>query len=75
MFCVGGKFSSCTFPNVLDCLSIMFISMLITALISSNGEASVAAVSLVTPLTWMITCIFNGISAGGHGGGRPELQA
>ena len=54
-----------TFPNVLDCLSIMFISMLITALISSNGEASVAAVSLVTPLTWMITCIFNGISAGG----------
>ena len=54
-----------TFPNVLDCLSVMFISMLITALISSNGEASVAAVSLVTPLTWMITCIFNGISAGG----------
>lgn len=54
-----------TFPNVLDCLSIMFISMLITALISSNGEASVAAVSLVTPLAWMITCIFNGISAGG----------
>ncbi|HBJ16870.1 MAG TPA: hypothetical protein DDY81_03430, partial [Clostridiales bacterium] len=54
-----------TFPNVLDCLSVMFLSMLITALISSNGEESVAAVSLVTPLAWMITCIFNGISAGG----------
>lgn len=54
-----------TFPNVLDCLSVMFINMLITALISSNGEESVAAVSLITPLTWMITCIFSGISAGG----------
>lgn len=54
-----------TFPNVLDCLSVMFINMLITALISSNGEASVAAVSLVTPITWMITCIFSGVSAGG----------
>ena len=44
-----------TFPNVLDCLSIMFISMLITALISSNGEASVAAVSLVTGMTLWLT--------------------
>lgn len=51
-----------TFPNVLDCLSVMFISMLITALISSNGEASVAAVSLVTPLTWMIAA-FSTVSA------------
>ena len=54
-----------TFPNVLDCLSITFINMLITALISGNGEESVAAVSLVSPLTWMITCIYSGISAGG----------
>lgn len=54
-----------TFPNVLDCLSVTFINMLITALISGNGEESVAAVSLVSPLTWMITCIYSGISAGG----------
>lgn len=52
-------------PGILDSLSVMFINMLITALISSNGEASVAAVSLVTPITWMITCIFSGVSAGG----------
>lgn len=51
-------------PGVMDSLSIMFINMLITALISSNGEASVAAVALVGPITGLITCMFNGISAG-----------
>ena len=52
-------------PGVLDNLSIMFIVMLITALISSNGETSVAAVSLVSPITSLISCMFNGIAAGG----------
>lgn len=52
-------------PGVLDSLSIMFCNSLITALISSNGESSVAAVSLVGPITWLITCVFNGIAAGG----------
>lgn len=52
-------------PGVLDSLSIMFINMLITALISKNGEASVAAVSLAGPITGLVTCLFNGISAGG----------
>ncbi len=52
-------------PGVLDSLSIMFCNTLITALISSNGEASMAAVSLVGPITWLMTCVFNGIAAGG----------
>ena len=52
-------------PGVLDSLSIMFIMMLITALISSNGETSVAAVALVSPITGLINCMFNGIAAGG----------
>ena len=52
-------------PGVLDNLSIMFIVMLITALISSNGETSVAAVALVSPITGLISCMFNGMAAGG----------
>lgn len=52
-------------PGVLDSLSIMFINMLIAALISKNGEESVAAISLAGPIGSLITCIFNGISAGG----------
>ncbi len=52
-------------PGILDSLSIMFCISLTTALISSNGESSVAAVSLVSPITYLVTCVFNGISAGG----------
>ena len=52
-------------PGVLDSLSIMFINMLITALISSAGETSVAAVNLVSPILTMVVCLLNGISAGG----------
>ena len=37
-----------TLPLILDSLSIMFINMLITALISSAGESSIAAVNLVS---------------------------
>ncbi len=54
-----------TVPLVLDSLSIMFINMLITALISSAGETSIAAVNLVSPLLSLIMCILSGISAGG----------
>lgn len=54
-----------TGPYVLDSLSIMLIGMLITALISKNGETSVAAVSLVGPITNLVICVFNGIGAGG----------
>lgn len=52
-------------PGILDNLSIMFINTLIVALISKNGETSVAAVSLIGPITGLVTCIFSGISAGG----------
>mgnify|MGYP003314433203 CR=1 FL=1 len=52
-------------PGVLDSLSIMFINMLITALISKTGESSVAAVSLVSPVSALIVNVFSGISAGG----------
>ena len=56
---------SMTVPFILDSLSIMFINMLITALISSSGETSVAAVNLVTPLFSLVVCLINGIAAGG----------
>lgn len=52
-------------PGVLDSLSIMFINALITALISSNGETSVAAVSLCSPITTLIGTFFMGLSDGG----------
>lgn len=52
-------------PGVLDSLSIMFINMLITALISKNGETSVAAVSLVGPITGLVVCTFQGLADGG----------
>lgn len=54
-----------TGPFILDSLSIMFINMLITALISSAGESSVAAVSLVGPIFTLVVCFLNGIAAGG----------
>ena len=67
-------------PGVLDSLSIMFINMLITALISKNGETSVAAVSLVGPITGIVVCAFQGLSDGGSvivaqccGKGNPKL--
>lgn len=52
-------------PGILDSLSIMFINMLTTALISKNGESSVAAVSLVGPITGLVVCAFQGLSDGG----------
>lgn len=59
------QLASMTMPFILDSLSIMLISMLITALISSAGESSVAAVNLVSPIFTLIVCLMNGISAGG----------
>lgn len=52
-------------PIILDSLSIMFINMLIVALIGRSGETSVAAVNLVSPITSLIMCLFNSISAAG----------
>lgn len=59
------QLSSMTLPFILDSLSIMLISMLITALISSAGETSEAAVNLVSPIFTLIVCLMNGIAAGG----------
>ena len=52
-------------PFLLDALSVQFINMLITALISRAGDESVAAVNLVNPITSLIVCLLNGIAAGG----------
>lgn len=52
-------------PFILDSLSIMVINALITALISSSGEASVAAVNLAGPITAIVFFAINGLSAGG----------
>lgn len=61
----AGEIIRMAVPFVLDSLSIMFILALITALISSSGEESVAAVNLANPIMAMIICALNGISAGG----------
>ncbi|MDO5400332.1 MAG: MATE family efflux transporter [Eubacteriales bacterium] len=61
----AGEIYSMAVPFVLDSLSIMFILALITALISSSGEDSVAAVNLANPIMTMVVCALNGISAGG----------
>jgi len=52
-------------PGVLDTMSITLISMLTTALISKNGQTSVAAVSLVGPISSLIVCLFLGLCDGG----------
>ena len=52
-----------TVPFMLDSLSVMLIDMRITALISGNGQSSMAAVALVGPVTNLVVCMFNGIGA------------
>lgn len=52
-------------PSILDCMSITLLNMLTTALISKNGAASVAAVSLVGPITGLAMCFFQGLGDGG----------
>ncbi len=52
-------------PMILDNLSIVLIHMLIVALIGQSGETSVAAVNLVSPITSLISCLFNSVAAAG----------
>ena len=52
-------------PSILDSMSITLMNMLTTALISKNGAASVAAVSLVGPITGLAMCFFQGLGDGG----------
>lgn len=53
------------FPLILDMLFINVIIMLTTSMISSSGEASVAAVSLISPVSTLVLSLLNAIAAGG----------
>lgn len=53
------------FPLILDMFFINVISMLTTSMISSSSEASVAAVSMINPVTTLVLCLLNAIAAGG----------
>lgn len=61
----AGEITKMAVPFILDSLSIMLILAMVTALISSSGEESVAAVNLGNPIMAMIICALNGVSAGG----------
>ena len=50
---------------VLDQFCIFFISMLSTALVSSVGEAAIAAVSMVGTVNGMVSLIFSSMATGG----------
>lgn len=67
------------FPLILDSLFIHGIMMLTTSMISSSGEASVAAVSMMSPVSTLVLCLINAIAAGGtvvvaHSKGRGEVE-
>ncbi|MBQ8597146.1 MAG: MATE family efflux transporter [Lachnospiraceae bacterium] len=53
------------FPLILDNFFINAIGMLTTSMISSSGQASVSAVSLIGPITTLVLCLLNAIAAGG----------
>ena len=52
-------------PLVLDQFFIFLIGMLTTSMISTSGQDSVSAVSLVGPVTMMVMSLFSALSAGG----------
>ena len=52
-------------PLILDQLFIYMIGLLTTSMISSSGEDSVTAVSLVTPVVTLITAVFTALSSWG----------
>lgn len=53
------------FPLILDMFFINAINMLTTSMISTSSQASVAAVSMINPLTTLVLCLLNAIAAGG----------
>ena len=53
------------FPLILDMFFINAINMLTTSMISSSSQASVAAVSMINPITTLVLCLLNAIAAGG----------
>ena len=52
-------------PLILDQFFMFFMGVLTTAMISSSGEDSISAVSLVGPISSLIMSFFSAISAGG----------
>lgn len=52
-------------PLILDQFFIFFISMLTASMISASSQESVAAVSLVNPLSMLIMALFFAVSSGG----------
>lgn len=52
-------------PLILDQFFIFLIGLLTSSMISSSGQDSVAAVSLVDPITYMIMSLFLAVAAGG----------
>lgn len=52
-------------PLILDQFFVYLISMLTTSMISSSGQDSVSAVSLVGPITMLLMSLCSAISAGG----------
>lgn len=52
-------------PLILDNFFINAIGMLTTSMISSSGQDSVSAVSLIGPVTTLVLCLLNAIAAGG----------
>lgn len=53
------------FPLILDMFFINVINMLTTSMISSSSQDSVAAVSMINPITTLVLCLLNAIAAGG----------
>ncbi|MCR5719503.1 MAG: hypothetical protein K6F84_02960 [Lachnospiraceae bacterium] len=53
------------FPLILDAYFINAISMLSTSMVSSSGEDSIAAVSMINPLSALLICGFSALSTGG----------
>ena len=52
-------------PLLIDQFFIYLIGMLTTSMISSSSQESVSAVSLVSPLTYMIIALSNAVASGG----------
>lgn len=61
----GKEILNMLFPLILDNFFINAIGMLTTSMISSSGQASVSAVSLIGPITTLVLCLLNAIAAGG----------
>jgi len=52
-------------PLILDQFFVYLINMLTTSMISTSGQASVSAVSLVGPVNLLVMSLFTAISSGG----------